>query len=213
MSLASRFARLRQAAQQQPDIPQVAAVQPAAPIQPAAVPVQRRQRDLPAHLMGDLRPGAVAEAKKDYRRLAHSSNFLITINGNISWRKISDVPTRTKVYNEYSDALEALSAGMTDGSLLKLHPGDVGKNLPRPRLTKFDSRIEVSNKNGWLHAHAIATYNGRIHVDLAKMKAEMQSHMPSSQKVYVNVRHFQDVSEIMQAYVNKQSTHSAVVGK
>jgi hypothetical protein len=219
MSLAARFARLRQAHQPapqpvaaQPIVAQPIVAQPivAQPAAPQPVRIQRPARQLPAHLAGNIQPGA-QEAKRDYRRIAHASNFLITINGNISWRTIADLPTRTKVYNEYSDAIEALSAGLTDGSLLKAHPGDRGKQAPAPKLTKFDSRIEVSNKNGWLHAHCIATYDSRIHVDLAKMKAEVSRYMPSSQKVYVNVRHFQDVSEIIQAYVNKQSTHSAVV--
>ena len=151
-------------------------------------------------------PGRKAKSKAniDYKQAANNSNFLITINPNISYRALDTDAKRIEIATKLKNISEFLKIKLSQGVLCK--PKGVGSKTKwrPPALISFHSEIEQGQMKGFLHIHCLVKFNGTCHIDLANLNRLLKHAF--NRAVHCQVKFYQDSSIALQAYLKK--THA-----
>ena len=143
------------------------------------------------------------QPKQYEKKTSQTSNFIITINPNISYRSLQpdQVVNSTKALIA---ACKNLEINLSNGNLLKDFPSN--SQYKMPKLTKFEFAIERGEQNGFVHAHIIAMFSSYTQLRLGVMKDFINSMMSKYSKgCYVNVVNFKDTTATIQNYIKKHS--------
>lgn len=141
--------------------------------------------------------------KQYEKKTNQTSNFIITINPNISYRSL-DKEQLIKASKSLIASCKNLEINFINGKLLKDFPSN--SQYKTPKLTKFDFAIERGEKNGFLHAHIIVMFDGYTQLRLGVMKEFINSMMSKYSKgCYVNVVNFKDTTTTIENYIKKHA--------
>jgi hypothetical protein len=155
-------------------------------------------------------PGSVHQIK--YLDQINKSNFLITLNTNVSYKSL-DEEGRIALYNRTKLVMEQLGERFKSGEFLKqFGAGNHGKI--KVNVTKYEFHVEIGNKHGFMHAHAILCCDEKCHINLGLARSfthECYSDIHGDDKAgaYINVKSFQDTESVIRAYINKQQNSGA----
>lgn len=144
--------------------------------------------------------GEKKNAKKTFRKIADKSNFLITINPNISFKTLPDNATKKAVAKKLLSAGKHIRAKLSNGIFCK-PKGMRTPDYKHPALIKYKKELEMGGKKGFIHMHIIASFDGVCHIDLSKLRDYVRGHF--GRNVHLQVKYFQNTQTAMEAYIEK----------
>lgn len=134
------------------------------------------------------------------------SNFMITINSNISHSKLQDTNTRIYLSKKLASCCENIKHNLANGNLLYEH-----MDQPLAKLIMFKYSLEIGTKKGFLHAHAICSFNGWCQIKLPALKSLCNTIMsPDSNGCFTHVQAFKDNKAMIESYISKHNSEEFV---
>lgn len=161
--------------------------------------------------------GIKAEEKKEKPKNSYDSQFLITINTNLGYKKFNK-ESRIELANKLNNALEQIEKGIENKSLYKLAES-YGKKMHgakknKAEVKKLVSGLEIGKKKGHLHAHMVVEFTGTTHLDPAKMheilKNNIGEYYKEGKKPRLKIKYIPDTSAILQNYVLKDQDFTSL---
>lgn len=145
--------------------------------------------------------GVKKRSAKEERK-AGTSNFLITINPNRSYKKQSP-EERQAVAARLRLVSKTFVEHLQKGHFIK---GKGAKLTKVPKTTKAESRLEIGSTSGFIHTHALVSFDGVCHIDLAEARkwlAQALEPILGDGKFHFNVKAFADTQAVIAAYIAK----------
>ncbi len=133
--------------------------------------------------------------------IAKHSNFIVTINPNISTKKTPTPDARRTLGARLLQLNDAIKTQFSQGLLLNQR-GAKSADWVCPPLESYQPSLEISSKNGWIHSHATVTFNGEVHINLAALRSFIkESYFPNG--FHLDIKYYKDTAKIVNFYVNK----------
>lgn len=145
----------------------------------------------------------VQKRSAQVERKAATSNFLITINPNVSYKNLTP-ETRMALAKRLRDVSVAFMQHLKAGRFIK---GKGEKLTQKPNAVNAQTRLEIGGTSGFLHTHNIVSFDGVCHIDLVEARKWLNKELASvtgGKSVHFNVASFTDTQKIMAAYISKQ---------
>jgi hypothetical protein len=161
--------------------------------------------DIPDNIRNFNGPGSINELK--YIHMDNKSNFLITMNTNISYKDL-DQEGRINLYRRTEAVMTEFGEKCKSGEFLKKF-GVTNHGPMKAEVTKFDFSIEIGNQKGFMHAHSILCVEEKCHINISAAQkfvhdAYVDIHGPNVKGAYLNIRPFRDTQSVINAYLQKQ---------
>lgn len=124
------------------------------------------------------------------------ANFLITINPNISYKKLQDdVNLRQKTSSDIKDISLELRDNINNYIYdeYKLNGDDTKANMK--------SFIEIGSKRGFIHNHSYLSLNNAAKLNIPKINKMINDKF--GRNVYINVKYYVNNQQMVEAYTSK----------
>lgn len=161
------------------------------------------KREIPSHIK-NFQPKQ-KHLNKSYTDAREKSNFLITVNTNISYNQLSE-DARETLYFKLEDFMNELEGKFRSGDLLKVFGNGV-QGRSDAGVEKYEFGIEYGSQKSLLHSHAILILNKKCHIDLKNANEYLEEFFSDvhekGKKPYLNVRNFVDAQKMVETYITK----------
>jgi len=145
---------------------------------------------------------APPKKKKRVPKTKQPSNFLITANPNVSWRDLETKDQKLKAAKQLIIFGRNLEVNLKNHKLLK--QVNTIPDYKFPNVTNYHFAVESGSQKGFLHLHAIVSFDGYCQLRLSTLQQLLNTCMAGiSTGGYVNVEYFPNTQELVQQYVNK----------
>lgn len=157
--------------------------------------------DLPEEFLQFTKP---TKKKVDAKpKVQANSNFIITINPNISYKKLTQ-DTKIQLGRQLLGLGNSMTQSMSTGQFL-LPKGsktrDPTSTFVPPKLISAQTKLEVGQEKGFVHIHSVVMFEGQCFVDLVALRDYSRQVMGRVCKVQVKA--FNNTVAVMEAYINK----------
>jgi hypothetical protein len=163
----------------------------------------------PSHILNFKGPGTVIADKQSVKDSAQSSNFLITVNPNVSYKIAVSDQQKTDLYQSLDKAMKRLGSGFQTRELLQPFPA-VNQQAVSCNVKQYDFHVEYGNKAGFMHSHAVLLLDGKCHVNLKKCRAmldeEFAAYHQAGEHVHLDIKAFKDQKAVIDAYLRKSQS-------
>jgi len=161
--------------------------------------------DVPENILNFSGPGSVVANYQAVKDESDNSNFLITVNPNVSYKLTDSQELRAELYRKLRAAMNRLGSGFHTKELLKPFP--VMSQALGSTVKQYEFNIEIGNNKGFMHVHSILLLEGKAHIDVKKctelLDAELKGYHEAGQHCYINVKAFRDQKAVINAYIHK----------
>jgi len=159
--------------------------------------------DVPDSAIPDKVLNAAPPKKKErVPKTKQPSNFLITANPNVSWRDLQNRDQKLKAAKQLIIFGKNVEVNLKNHKLLK--QVNTIPDYKFPNVTNYKFAVESGSQKGFLHLHAIVSFDGYCQLRLGPMQQLLNTCMAGiSTGGYVNVEYFPNTQELVQQYVNK----------
>lgn len=146
--------------------------------------------------------------KERVKATQQNSNFFLTYNPNVSYKYFKTTAERVKFSKKLIALFRNVGFNLGNKKFLKEF-----SNIDT-RTTKLDSynfKIEIGEKRGFIHVHAIVLFNGYAQLNIQRMKSFMDGFLSTADKKIrgaLSYKLYHDPTKIMERYINKQQTTS-----
>ena len=165
--------------------------------------------DIPDEIL-NFEPGKLTKKKpKDsskYIKEVKKSNFLISINPNISHRATPTPELRKQLALGIQAVANEINKRFSAGEWLKPMKKTTTE-WKAPPLESYKAKLEIGSQIGFLHVHILASFDGTCHVDLTQLREFLNGVF--KRKVHVQAKFFQNAALALEKYVEKTQTTSS----
>lgn len=162
--------------------------------------------NLPSHIR-DFKKPSDNKLNVQYLDRKDKSNLLITVNTNIGYKQMPDEKTKEVVYTRLDEFMTEFGERIKSNELLKIYGSHKQGSLSNIPVSRYEYSIEMGNKHGLMHSHAILFLDSKAHIDLKKSNDYLASYFAdlhnNGQKPYLNVKNFNNTDDIISAYIHK----------
>lgn len=146
-------------------------------------------------------------SKSEYmKKISRASNFILTVNPNISYRSLIINEERKRVVlsglQELGNELEYFFENGSNWNMVSIEKKDIN-------LINYQYSIEQGKLKGFVHLHGLIQFDDRVIMDLPKLKKFVTSYLKQTgvvldnRNIIVQLKYYKDTTAIVKKYLEK----------
>lgn len=163
--------------------------------------LEQYEKLVPESIVNGTAPAVKIKPKKTSTSISKHSNFIVTINPNISEKQTDTPEARRELGGKLLKINAMIKERFQKCELLKKR-GSSGDDWKCPVLEDYKTQLEQSEDKGWIHSHALVSFAGEVHIDVNSARAMIKEMFPNG--FHFDVKYFRDTKKIVEHYVGKQ---------